>query len=432
MVDLSKYSDEQLEEIASRKKLSNYSDQELMEIANRGIQPESQGNYFANLARAVPGWAKGLTRGVGQTIGDVSASIGNLPAEIIERSTGKRPWTIPHPDLLNKNSGSISEMIAERIGKEAPYWIPGGLGIKAASGANKLYRAANAGRQLPLLTRIGIGTGTSGLAGAAINDENRALGAAEGAATYAIPATIGGAKKLLSKNLAKGIQEEYSRLGEHFAPRFNEPILAGEKSGANEFLKKQSADLKLLKTNKEDRSLVDALENYNKKPSISGGHNAQSLLGAIERKYQYAKKGTKEHRIFEEAKKTKNRLNQNISESFEKAGSGEHGKSYQKAREDFAKSSAHYLNNPTIADLISKNPSIRKNKFSKFFFSDEKNAEKFIKEMEHMHPDLANRELVSNIMPWIKYGAPLAALTIGGGKYLPYLISKIIEKAPIE
>lgn len=132
--------------------------------------PEKQSS-LKTLFEAQKGWVKGLGRGLGQGIGDIGASIGNVPADITELQGHERPYSIPHPDLLNKQSSGLSETVAQEFGQHLPR-----LALEAFI-SRRL--APFGGRNVA--ARIGLGAAGGGAAGAASSEQNRAKGFGEGA-----------------------------------------------------------------------------------------------------------------------------------------------------------------------------------------------------------------------------------------------------------
>lgn len=415
---------------------SKYSNEELMKIAQGAqtqkpsAQQEEEPGFFKKLGRGYLNYAGGTLRGMGQAAGDLGASAINWPISGIEKLTGAHIPHVPHPDLLNKNPTSLGESIGQHVGQiGAGFALPGGVGLKAAQLANKGYQALRAGKQLPLIGKLLAGGAGGALEGAAGNEENRGLGGAigsiAGTAGYALPAAYQFAKSLSSKNIAKNIQDEVARLGQHFNERFTSHLQAGEEAGANKFLRGEKGNIKLLKKAGEGK-LAYGLEKFNENPTLTNAHKAQSDLNKIVAKFSRSKEGSLEADAYEEALKLKNRLLKKISESFEKAGVKQHGAGYQQSRVDYANEAAPYLDSSAISGLLGKNKrgvqTVRPKEFADKLLQEEE----FLAQSGNKHPDLLRREKYNKIKKnKLAQGAALGAGTLATG-FLPYEIRKLL------
>ena len=224
-----------------------------------------------------------------------------------------------------------------------------------------------------------------------------------------------------SKNIAKDITNEVNRLGGEFESRFNTALEAGEEAGFNKFMKKQKANIALIKKAGEGK-LAYGIEKFNENPTLTNAHRAQSDLNKIVSKYSRSKEGTLESDVYDEALKLKNNLLQKISEAFEKSGSKEHGQQYQQTRVDYATDMGPYLNSKTISALLGKNKrgvqTVRPSQFADKLLEEEE----FLAQAGHKHPELLRRERAKNIVkhPASKLGA------VAGAAYLPYEIRKLL------
>lgn len=414
-MDYSKYSDEELERIASG-------------TGSTTPQEESGGfgQTLRGLGRGYLNYAGGALRGMGQAAGDLGASAINWPLSGIEHLTGKKLPHVPHPHLINENPDSMAESIGQTLGQlTGGIALPGGTGVKAAQLANRGYQALRAGQELPLIGKLLAGGAGGAIEGAAANEESRGLGSVlggiAGTAGYAIPAAINFGRGMMSKNISKEIQNEVSRLGQHFNDRFTSHLLAGEEAGANQFLKAEKAKMNLFKKVGEGK-LAYGLEKFNENPTLINAHKAQSDLNKIVSKYSRSKEGSLEADVYDEALKLKNRLLQKISNAFDKSGVGEHGAGYQQARVDYAQQAAPYLDSPTISGLLGKNKravqTVRPSQFADKLLQEED----FLAQAGQKHPSLLRREKTKNIIkhPITKLGA------IGAASYLPYEIRKLL------
>lgn len=420
--------------------LSHLSNEELMKIAQGGAgggsaasapqQQEEEPGFFKSALQGYGNYAKGVVKGGGQALGDLGASAINWPISGIEKLSGHKLPHVPHPHLLDKESDSLGENIGRAVGQVgAGFALPGGVGMKAAQLAGKGYQALRAGKQLPLIGKLLAGGAGGALEGAAGNEENRSLGGVlgsiAGTAGYAIPAAINFGKSISSKNIAKNVQNEVARLGEHFNERFTSHLQAGEEAGANKFLKAEKGKIPLFKKAGEGK-LAYGLEKFNENPTLTNAHKAQSDLNKIVSKYSRSKEGSLEADVYSEALKLKNRLLKRISESFEKAGVKEHGAGYQQSRVDYAKEAAPYLDSPVIKGLLGKNSrgvqTVRPGKFADKLLGEEE----FLAQAGNKHPELLSREKWNKVKE--NKLAQGAALGAGGlaTAFLPYEIRKLL------
>lgn len=157
-------------------------------------------------------YEKGLGLGALQGFGDVGASIGNVPSNIIEHFTGKKPYHIPHPNLRQYYPEGSAGNIGGNIGE-----FVGGTAVPVSGVASKAYKA---GRYIPgvkgALARVGLGGTSGGLIGAASNEDDRlksgVIGTLLGTAGSAIPEIYQGGKAIHSyltePNKIKAAHEE--------------------------------------------------------------------------------------------------------------------------------------------------------------------------------------------------------------------------------
>ncbi len=401
-----------------------------IDLFERSKQPPE--GMLSKLGHGYLNYAKGALRGTGQALGDLGASAITLPISGIENLTGTTIPHVPHPDLLNKSPGSLSESIGQSLGElTGGIGLPIGAGAKAVQLANKGYKAIRSGKELSRVGKLiasGLGGAGEGYLG---NEEDRGqgakVGAALGLAGEAVPAAINFGRSLTSKNIAKSIQEEFHQLEDKFRDRFTHHLESGEAAGANKHLTPEEADISLLRHRGKNSELVKPLEEYNKNPTLKGAHEAQSNLGKIERRYKSSEDNAA---IYHEAKQAKNRLLQKISQGFENSGVPEHGQGYGQARADFATESAPYLNNRAISGLIGRTPTgqktVREENLVKLFSMNPEQAEEFLTRRGFKHPGLKRRTKLESTL---KHPVTKAGLAVGGGiaaSYLPYYIAKAL------
>lgn len=417
-IDYSKFSDEELEKIAAG--------------AGNAVTPQDEtgglGQYLKGLGKGIANFGGGAMRGTGQAIGDLGASAINWPIEGAEYLSGHKLPHVPHPHLINENPESMSESIGQILGHAlGGFALPGGAVLKGTQLANKGYQALRAGKELPLLGKLLAGSAGGALEGAAGNEDNRNLGAKVGALLGGGAQGLSSAYRMgmdmKSKNIAKDIQKEVKRLEEHFNARFTNHLQSGEEAGANQFLRSEKADIKLLKRAGEGK-LAYGIEKFNENPTLTNAHKAQSDLNKIVAKYAKSKSGTIKEDVYDEALKLKNRLLQKISEAFEKSGAKPHGEGYQQARIDYATQAAPYRDSEAIKGLLGKNPkgvqTVRPNQFADKLLQEEE----FLAQVGKKHPSLLHREKTKSLIkhPVTKLGSVAAIASLP----LSYEIKKLL------
>lgn len=397
-------------------------------------EPNEKEGILKSLGKGYLNYAKGALRGTGQAIGDLGASAINWPISGVEHLLGRQLPHVPHPHLINENPTSLAESIGQNLGQfTGALALPGGAGFKTAQLANRGYQALRGSKELPLIGKLLAAATGGALEGAAGNEENRKLGGIAGGllgtAGQAIPSALNFARNIKSKNIAQDIKNTYQNFEKNFEQRFNLSLMAGEEAGANRFLKKQKANLSVLKkaggTDKKTgtKDLVYALEQFNSHPTLTNAHYAQRDLNKLANLHKYAPEGTAEKKAYNEALKLKNRLLEQITLAFEKSGAKSHGDDYAQARVDYAEKFAPYLNSKAISDLLGKNsqkkPTLRPSKFADKLLEEEN----FLAQAGHNHPGLLQREKAKIIAkhPLTKLGA------VGAAAYLPYEIRKLLE-----
>jgi hypothetical protein len=417
------------------KNYSKYSDDELMKIA--GSQPDKATIDFNNqLQQNIGAGISGFLSNIPNAILNVfksQAENEGVPAPIAELSKGVslggtqglsdiglsvtnlfRQNKIPHPDILNENPQSIYENIGQNVGKiAAPLAIPGLSAVKGAQLAPNL------------ISKLLLGSGLGAAEGYAMNEGNRGegaiLGSLLGGGSQGASSLLNLSRNIQSKNIAKHVSNEVDRMNKHFNNRFENALLSGEEAGANEFLRGEKANIKLLKKEGNAKN-VYALEKFNANPTLKGAHEAQKDLAKIERKYKNRQENKLETDIYKEALKSKNRILQKISDAFEKSGAKEHGESYQNARAEYLTEAVPYIESPAIRGLLGKNKTNAQTIRPKEFADKLLQEEEFLARAGEKHPGLLQREKTKKIIkhPLTKLGA-VAAIS-----YLPYEIQKLL------
>jgi hypothetical protein len=198
------------------------------EMKRRGMEvPSNESSSTANtLANEQGGWLKGLGQQGLNSLGNLGASLGNLPAQGIEKLGFDKPYNIHHPKDLPP-AQNLGEIGGRSIAKSLPTLLPF---AGAAGTASLIPKAAEEAGLIAKLIHGGARLGGGGLGGAvtggAINEGHRKEGAKEGAiegvAGIAIPEILGfglngiigrdatKAQKALQKAMAELQQKEGS------------------------------------------------------------------------------------------------------------------------------------------------------------------------------------------------------------------------------
>lgn len=411
--DFSKYSDEELERIASGSNTQSQS-------------PPQETGFFKKLGQGYLNYAGGALRGMGQAAGDLGASALNAPISGLEYFSGHKIPHVPHPHLINEQPSSLGESVGQNLGQlTGGLALPGGAGVKAAQLAGKGYSALRAGKELPLIVKLLTGIGGGAAEGALGNEDNRMLGAELGGllggAGQGATSAIKSLRSMKSSNIAKHVSNEVNRINEHFNNKFEGALEAGEQAGANKFLKGESSNIQLLKKDGNAKN-VYALEKFNQSPTLKGAHEAQRDLAKIERKYKNSQDNKQETDIYKAALKAKNRVLQKISEAFEKSGATEHGDIYHNARAEYLNEAVPYIESPAITGLLGRTKAgvqtVRPGEFADKLLKEEE----FLARVGEKHPGLIKRERIKKLTkhPLAHLGAGVA---IGS---LPYEIRKLL------
>lgn len=395
--------------------LTKVTDPYLLERLNeKDDSPSQNSGIFKSLMQAQGNYLKGAAKGSLQGLGDFGASAANAPISLAEKLLGQEMPHVPHPHLLEEQPGSLSELIGQKVGKNAaPLLIPGSAAFKAASLVPKAARNAS------LMAKIGSNVGklsAAGAAGAATgylgNEENRAQGALqggiEGISGVGLGSSIKALSSLKSKNIAKDITKTMEDLKKSYIPKFEKPLEEGEKSGANNFLKSQSEPIKSMnKIGNQD--YLHGVRKHNKNPSLTSAHEAQRDINYYISDLMTKKKSVLRDDAIKEAKLVKTNLLDSISDAFKKSGNDHLSNEYKQARIGYKEELGPYLNSKIIQQYQKGN--IRKGKFADAILQDEK----FLAKRGEHHPELRQREIISKILknPITKHAAGYGLASLG-------------------
>ena len=158
------------------------------------------------------GFTTALGLGLAQGFGDVGASIGNVPSNLIKYLTNKEPYHIPHPSLQKYYPEGRSGDVGSKIGE-----VIGGMAFPMGGAATAAFKAARIVPGLPKYAAQLLGGAAGGSIGGALSNEydrlkSGVIGAALGTAGSAIPLIYRGAKGIYN-----WIKEPQRALAEHKA-----------------------------------------------------------------------------------------------------------------------------------------------------------------------------------------------------------------------
>lgn len=203
--------------------------------------------------------------GTYQGLGDIGASVGNIPAQGIEQFTGNRPYSIPHPDLRSSYPQGYEGLgMAAEIAPQ--FAIPGGASLRALKAVNNPYGKA-------LLSSAG-----AGLTSAAMNEGNRLISGIGGAALGAVPGII---SPFRSETIANKLLRDKDKVKALYGNKYSNLFNQAEKKGINE-VEIPDIDLDVIAGSGMPK-YRKALHKFVDNPSLENAHWAQSELGGLER-----------------------------------------------------------------------------------------------------------------------------------------------------
>jgi hypothetical protein len=284
----------------------------------------NQSSILGQLLNNQIGWLKGGARGAAQSIGDIGASIGNLPAQGVEHFTGKRPYSIPHPQLLNEHPTSFGESFGQKAGKNLPRW---------AIEAYLAHRIAPIGGRNPLL-RIGAGGAGGAGVGYAANEENRASGAGEGLG-IGLAEGLGSEFPLFARQATKGFRGGEKGIGKHGIEGFHI---------SPEVMDKYN-HLSTLPEFASEKPYLDLLLGETAEGKYTTSHHFQSHLKSMARDFKKQGKNVLAKRVSDMA----HDVSSGIRERTAEAGHPEIGEQLQRASDLTRR---HYKTKPYVSALL--------------------------------------------------------------------------------
>jgi hypothetical protein len=297
-------------------------------------------------ASRLPDVAGGLLQGVG----DIGASIANVPLAIIGKYL-KKDIRQPHPDLQPSDDSLLSK--AAFGGGELLGGIPG-LGM-AANAIGKIGGATKTVSQLPFIGKL-IARPLEGVAAGTVIGENaqgdRTGGAIEGGIGN-VPISL---NRLINRASSKGVAESILNAKKSaqnkYENLYNELFDKAEKSGHGEsetrIPKLNSKFIKKYSSSDYHQSLLD----YIKNPTLRNAHIAQSDMGKLKRYLENISLnkdlGSKKLKLMSEVEKAQKKLRGTIFQSLTKSGDRKLGDQYQRLTNEYKTEVVPYLRNKAI------------------------------------------------------------------------------------
>lgn len=369
-MDLSIYSDEELQQMAHKLRQSPRS-------ASEGMPPEQESGFAHNLWEGTKHFGAGFGRGALNEIGNQGSSVANLIPGV----------HIQHPNLLSQHPTGLSESIGQELGQLAPNLIPGAGAFKAASVISNIGKASP---KIQALAKLLGGIGAGGAIGAATHEDNRGLGGTLGGLEGGLGGVIGSLNHLGSKNIAKDVVGRFENIKGEYGEQFDKVLAEATKLGADKYIKPQAANVKLLKKAGGDK-LLHSLEKMNKQPSLEVAHTAQSELGKYIAKFPKYGITDRQHDAIQEARKIQNRIQENIRHAMLKTEKPHLEQHYGKLRSGYAEEVGPYLKSADIAKY-------REGKMrAPALVSKLTKDEALLTEVGKHHPGLRQREIISKI-----------------------------------
>ena len=333
------------------------------------------------------------------------------PYNMLAGSSEHEMGRIPQMQIQQENPQSSLRSAGQFVGNMAP-----SIGLAATLGplgapAGEYAASAMGLSQSPLSMMIARALGSAG-AGAAEGyvtgpENSRGASAAFGGGAAGLSQLGGDLLKARSSSIAKNVKEKVKSLQDSYGKQFEAVLLEAEEAGANASLKPIKGNSHAIIENSSHSKLSNALGDFQKNPTLSNAHKAQSDLGAILRNEKAA--GSK---AYEEAGKAQNRLLQQISQALEDSGSSDAKAAYEGLRTGYAKEVAPYLNAESTKDLIS-------GILSESWFAGEAVKDKnLLTQIGKNHPDLLLRKSLGDLgNAALKVGSIAAPLKIASDGY---------------
>lgn len=327
-----------------------------------------------NVAKPINQFVEGIgapqiAGGFLQGIGDVGASVANIPLSIASYLSGKN-LNVPHPSFRNVFPDDASSSILFGAGELGGGGLGAGGVFKALGAIPKVGEVGSAiGGILPnniqnILSKISPDTFKAALTGAAIGEDlpgGRLASAAVGGVGSEVSKGLGKFKNFLSlddEKIANSFLDKVENLQNKFSNRYNDLFDTAEKTNITK-LGLPHSEVGRLKDNltrvlkNQRKKETEAIRDFWSNPTLKNAHKAQSELGALERKFQSTEVkqgdlGTSQNKTWDAVKHARDTLQNAIESTFEKSGNERLTNKYKQLTADYAKELAPYLKSKTI------------------------------------------------------------------------------------
>jgi len=401
---------------------------DLLQDANNQKTPENANNFVDLLADApakqnlwdklksiaiasrIP--AAGL--GVAQGVGDMGASLANIPLGIASGISG-HDVMVPHPDLHKYVDPSTASQLAFYGGEGASYLLP-------AKGASGLAAAINPGRSVPYLRHL-LG---APLEGAAIGgllgedaDHSRSGSALLGSALAGAGALYNGVKSIRPKAIVDDVLEGRNNAISQYSHDYNQTLTDPSLLD----VKGNFMPVKLPSISPDDyfnsapKRFKSAYEDFVNDPTPMNAHQAQSDLGKYINMMEKRNVTTKpELDAIDNAKDLQEHIRNNLKDALNADPTLGLADKYAQLTQGYGQDVIPYTKNKALNDYrrgdISEETLV--NKLVKNY--------KFRSTVGEDHTNLQNRELVDKILKnkYAQWGFRGAAATLGGKGILDF------------
>lgn len=356
------------------------------------------------------------------------------PMEFLGGQTDYEISKIPELEIQQKNPESTARSFGQFAGRMAPK-IAGAmaLGPMAVPAAESLAASAGLSSPYALAAARTAGAGLGGFAEGYItgNEDNRFFdgafsGALSGGFQLGLEA-LKGMRYLSDKNIRNSITKHAEALQSQEGPMYKKATKMSKDLGIDRKMTKidpNNVPLEYFKG--EDKKLAEqALNAYNKKPSLEAAHQLESDIGKLI--YRNAPSGGKvtnvEKTAHRQAIEQWNNLKSSIQNQLVKHG-GEEGKKVvellNQAKQFTSKTYDPFKHNKEISEILRN-----KNISDKNFMNAVRGNQKFLNEAEHLFPDLQTQRQISDIMKHLKTVKDVGIVGLAGKEIYDTAASKI-------
>lgn len=356
------------------------------------------------------------------------------PMEFLGGQTDYEAPRIPELEIQQKNPESTARSFGQFAGGLAPR-IAGAmaLGPMAVPAAESLAGSAGLSNPYALAAARTAGAGLGGFTEGYItgNEDNRFFdGALSGALSGGLQLgseALKGIRYMSDKNIRNSITKHAESLQSQEGPMYQKATEMSRNLGIDQKMTKiDPNNIPLEYFKGEDKKLAQqALNAYNKKPSLEAAHQLESDIGKLIHKN--APSGQRVTSVEKSAQKQAigkwNELKSSIQKQLVEHG-GEEGKEVvqllNQAKEFTSKTYDPFKHNKEIAELLRN-----KNVSDKNFMNTIRKNEKFLNEAEHLFPDLQAQRQASEYLKSLKTAKDASIVAVAGKGIYDTVTSKI-------